>query len=182
MEWIVPGGVVYQLGKLWGAELKISKLKLALNRQSHAHIRACEPKLALFTAWMGGPGCWVVWGAGLSSCNLQAAGLTPETTQSSDPPYHQGFGECDMIIDMAVTVTNKLTNKWGYGQKLAEELIHLKMPKIIIVTIWVDSNQVTQLKEAIKWYFLTCIWKPQFRYIIRNLFNVGQPVLGSILM
>ena len=41
-----------QLGKLQGAELKINKLKLALNGQSLAHIRACELKLALFTTWV----------------------------------------------------------------------------------------------------------------------------------
>ena len=31
---------VFQLGKLWGAELKMTELKLALSEQSLAHIRA----------------------------------------------------------------------------------------------------------------------------------------------
>ena len=43
-----------------------------------------------------GPDDRVVWGAGLSSCDLQVAGLIPVATRSCAPP-RLGFGDCDTL-------------------------------------------------------------------------------------
>ena len=40
-----------------------------------------------------GPGGRVVWGVGLSSCDLQVAGSIPIAARSRDSPYHRDFGE-----------------------------------------------------------------------------------------
>ena len=45
-----------------------------------------------------GPGGRVVWGVGLSSCDLQVAGSIPVATRSRDPPYHRGFGDCEVQL------------------------------------------------------------------------------------
>ena len=44
-----------------------------------------------------GPYGWMVWGAGLSSCDLQAACSIPVATRSCDFPHHRGFGDCDAL-------------------------------------------------------------------------------------
>ena len=50
--------------------------------------------------------------------------------QSRDPPCHRGFGECDMVIRMAVT--NEFTDTRGFGRTLTKELIR---PKTLIIII-----------------------------------------------
>ena len=40
--------------------------------------------------------------AGLSSCDLQAAGSIPVAVRSYDPPYHRGFGDCVLYVDVRI--------------------------------------------------------------------------------
>ena len=48
---------------------------------------------SLVRPWIWGPDGRVVWGAGLSSCNLQVAGSIPVAARSCDLPYHRGFAD-----------------------------------------------------------------------------------------
>ena len=55
------------------------------------------PNALMCIAW--GPGGRVVWGVGLSSCDLQVAGSIPVATRSPDPPYHWGLGESILAVN-----------------------------------------------------------------------------------
>ena len=86
------------------------------------------------TVRLRGPDGWVVWGAGLSSCDLQVAGSIPVATQSCDPPTNGA--SVAVIRYMRMTVTGRNLNTRGYGRKLATTLTR---PKTSIITIIITA-------------------------------------------
>ena len=89
-----------------------------------------RPCLQLKQLW--GPDGRVVWGAGLSSRDLQVAGSIPVATRSCDPSHHRGFGDWSYVqiwlwLDVEI-------NKRGYERKLAVQPTRPKTP--IINYLW----------------------------------------------
>ena len=78
-----------------------------------------------------GPDGRVIWGAGLSACDLQVAGSIPVAARSCDPPHHRGFGDRDTNTCMAVTMTLQYTVDMGGNWPRSRPA--LKIPIIIII-------------------------------------------------
>ena len=78
-----------------------------------------------------GPGGRAVWGIGLSSCDLQAAGSIPVATRSRDPLNHGGFGDFKFYVQTRLWLDVEMSKR-GYGRKLTMVLTSPKTPIIIV--------------------------------------------------
>ena len=69
-----------------------------------------------------GTGGRVVWGVGLSSCDLQVAGSIPVAARSRDPPYHRGFGDCmyKFIYGCEMDMVAQCTGLWSEIGRVAD--------------------------------------------------------------
>ena len=82
-----------------------------------------------------GPDGRVVWGAGLSSCDLQVAGRFPS------PPGHAALPTTGALVTVLCIWTDELhvcvgdRINGGYGRKLTQESTRPKIPIIIIIHV-----------------------------------------------
>ena len=74
----------------------------------------------------------VVWGCGLSYCDLQVAGSNPVAIRSCRPPYHRGFGECCLTWHAGLVYMTDYEINGGYGRRMIRQSTRPKIPVIII--------------------------------------------------